>query len=68
MTPTDRRILFHRGFGDGAKCSAIKFPSQPDYMAGWEAGKKACEEACERYRAENGLPPPLILRAQKEKP
>lgn len=66
--PADRRLLFRRGFGDGAKCSAIKHENEPDYMEGWETGRVAYNRAAHDFREKYGLPEPLILRAQTPTP
>ena len=62
--PQERRLLFRRGFGDGARCSVIKHEDEPDYMTGWEAGRIMYNAAEREFREQNGLPEPQILRAQ----
>lgn len=64
-TGHERRMLFTKGFGDGAKMSAHKLPDRPDYMIGWEAGHEARREAVRAYVQEHDLPPPNILRTQE---
>ena len=61
-SPGERRHLFRRGFGDGAKFSALKYQEEPDYMEGWEAGRTAYARAAQEFREKYGLPEPSILR------
>ncbi len=60
----ERRMMFMRGFGDGAKFSAKKWPDDPDYEDGWSKGYAARNAAERAFTAENDLPPPSILRLQ----
>lgn len=39
-TPQERMMMFHRGFGDGARTSAHKHPDDEDYMHGWDKGNR----------------------------
>ncbi len=61
-TGGDRRNLFVRGFGDGAKGSAMKHKDQPDYMEGYRQGAKALVTGTAAYINQEGLPPPTFLR------
>lgn len=58
--------MFFRGFGDGAKMSAIKFPNDPDYCEAWLAGKGARDAYMEEIIKREGLPEPTFLRLQEE--
>jgi len=66
LSGAERRRLYFKGFGDGAKCSVIKHPRQTDYEAGYVAGRKAANEATKAYSKEHGLPKPNFLRAQEK--
>lgn len=66
VNPVERRMMFHKGFGDGAKMSAIKFPNDPDYQEGWVAGHDACASYMNHIIEREGLPAPSILRTQEE--
>jgi hypothetical protein len=57
MSDRERAMMFHRGFGDGAKASAKKHPSSADYMAGWRAGSEAATSAFGRWAMEQGIEP-----------
>jgi len=56
-------MMFSRGFGDGAKFSAIKYTDDSDYMLGWARGREASESAFQEFLHENQLEPPLPIRA-----
>jgi len=58
----ERRVMHHRGFGDGAKFSAQKFPEDPDYMEAWEKGLAASREYMREAIERHGLPQPTMLR------
>lgn len=66
MSPDERRTLYFRGFGDGAKVSAIKHPDDRDYLAGWRAGNAACTDATLAYADLHGLPRPRVLHLQDD--
>lgn len=57
MTDRERAMMFHRGFGDGAKRSAKKHPTDPAYMAGWRAGTEAFTDAFGLWAQEQGIQP-----------
>jgi len=59
-------LLFRRGFGDGARGSAIKHENEPDYMTGYEAGGIMYRAAAKEFREKNELPEPTLLRGQEE--
>lgn len=63
-TGLERRMMYSRGFGDGAKCSYIRFPDDPDYKEGWHDGRDALNLSTERFRLRESLPTPNILRVQ----
>jgi len=63
-TPDERRMLFAKGFGDGAKGSAQKHPTYPDYMEGWSRGLQARREGVAAYCTENDLPLGSPFRAE----
>ncbi len=65
MTGAERRMMFFRGFGDGAKTSAIKHDDL-DYMAGWTVGSRMAREATAEYAQKQGLPPAGVLHLQTE--
>lgn len=65
MNPVERRMLFTKGFGDGAKASAQKHPDLQDYMSGWHAGRKARGSAIVAYCIEHDLPLPSPLRTEE---
>lgn len=52
LLPRDRRVLFHRGFGDGAKGSNPKLPDYSDYMAGYRRGGQVCAEETDAWCTE----------------
>lgn len=66
QSPQERRHFFRRGFGDGAKFSALKYEDNPDYMEGWEAGRTAYSQSAQEFREKYGLPEPSILRGTRE--
>lgn len=57
MSDRERAMMFHRGFGDGAKRSAKRHASDPAYMAGWRAGTEAATDAFGRWAQEQGINP-----------
>lgn len=57
-TPEERRILFSRGFGDGAKGSPATLESMADYLNGYTLGVTAREEATLAFCSQHGLPVP----------
>lgn len=66
VNPADRRMMFFRGFGAGAKMSHIEFGDDPDYTEAWIAGKNARDQYMEHIIKSEGLPAPNILRLQEE--
>lgn len=42
-------MMFHRGFGDGARTSAHKHPDDEDYMRGWKKGNRRASIARIQY-------------------
>lgn len=66
VNPLERRMMFFKGFGDGTKMSAIKFPGDPDYQEAWIAGKNSRDAYLNRIIVREGLPAPFILRTQEE--
>ena len=60
--------MFFKGFGDGAKMSAIKFPDDPDYQEAWIAGRDARDAYMVAILEREGLPAPTILRLQEGEP
>lgn len=48
-TSTDRRLLFRRGFCDGAKGNAQNLASYEDYAIGYETGHLAYLNAWNNY-------------------
>ncbi len=63
VNPVERRMMFFKGFGDGAKMSALKFPDL-DYQEAWIAGKNARDAYLDEVTARENLPEPMILRTQ----
>ena len=63
-TPEDRRMMHQRGFGDGAKGNAQKFPADEDYMEAWTAGMNAARGYMVVASKDHGLPPPQVTREQ----
>lgn len=57
MTDRERAMMFHRGFGDGAKASARRHPDNADYMRGWRAGSEAFTTAFGQWAMEQGVNP-----------
>lgn len=53
----ERLMLFHRGFGDGARASAKKLPNDEDYMAGWKRGSEAVTDAVGNWSRDEGILP-----------
>ena len=60
----ERRMMYQRGFGDGAKITATRFVGDPDYDEGYLAGRLAVTAAVEAFRTREGLPAANILRVQ----
>lgn len=58
--PGERYMLFAKGFGDGAKCSAIKHEDQGDYMAGYIAGREARARDVQRFAEMIGYEPTIL--------
>lgn len=65
VNPVERRMMFFKGFGDGAKMSAIKFPEDGDYVEAWIAGRDARDVYMVAILEREGLPEPTILRLQE---
>lgn len=63
MNPEERRMLFTKGFGDGAKASAVKL-AFPDYIEGYRQGLEARRDAIQTYCTEQGLPSGNPLREE----
>lgn len=63
-TDLDRALLFRRGFGDGARASAMKHDSEPDYVEGYIEGRTEAQAAVDRFRIRHGLQPGTILRVR----
>ena len=62
-TPFHRKTMFRRGFGDGARCVAMRFAGDADYEAGYEVGRFAAIDAVAEFCEREKLPPPKVLRA-----
>lgn len=60
-----RRNMFLRGFGDGARCAQIRYEDEDDYMAGWEEGRRARKTAMRDFADREQLGPPNPLRAMQ---
>lgn len=56
LSDAERRMLFGKGFGDGAKLSVAKHKEHSDYIMGWHAGRYARTLAAREYCEEKGLP------------
>lgn len=57
-----------RGWRAGASVGAVENDLDPEYSAGWAAGRKAFREAMEIERARRGLPPSAVIRTMDPAP
>lgn len=54
-TGIERAHQFRRGFGDGAKNGAVRFPDDEDYGAGLRQGREATTAAVAAYIVDHNL-------------
>ncbi len=58
--PQERYMLYVRGFGDGAKCSAMRHESDLDYARGYSDGRSSRSMAVNDFCREIGYTPTVL--------
>ena len=69
MNPDPNRLPYYRlGYGDGAKGSAYRFPSSPDYMRGYRCGTADAAASAVAFCEAEGIALPSPTRDTTTEP